>query len=269
MRILFVADIFASAGKRVLSELLPALLEEYSIDFCVANGENIAGGRGLTKNLLGKLRKFGVDVVTTGNHVWDNKDGLECLSTDPALLRPLNYPQGNPGKGSTVFHLKDGRTVGVLNLQGRTFMYHIECPFRSGLSEIQRLKQQTDIIVVDFHAEATSEKIALAHYFDGKVSAVVGTHTHVQTADERILRGGTAYITDLGMTGPHDSVIGMRKEAVIRKFLYEVPVRFEPAEENLRFNGLFVEIDDTTGKAIALQRVSRAAVGDVSAPDAE
>ncbi|MBL8027933.1 MAG: TIGR00282 family metallophosphoesterase [Fibrobacteres bacterium] len=257
MNILFVADIFASGGKRVLSEVLPKLVDEYSIDLVVANGENIAGGRGVTKNLLSKLKKFGVHVVTSGNHIWDNKDGQDCLVSDPHLLRPLNYPVGNPGKGSVVYHLADGRTAAVLNLQGRTFMYSIECPFKTGLSEIQRLKQQTDIILVDFHAEATSEKMALAHYFDGKVSAVVGTHTHIQTADERILPGGTAYITDLGMTGPHDSVIGMKKEPVIRKFLYEIPVRFEPAEDDLQFNGCFVEVDDTTGKALRIERVVR------------
>jgi 2',3'-cyclic-nucleotide 2'-phosphodiesterase len=257
MRILFVADIFASAGKRVLSAVLPALKKERAIDLCVANGENIAGGRGITKNLIGKLRRFGVDVVTSGNHIWDNRDGQECLESEPYLLRPLNYPQGNPGKGSVIFHLQDGRTAGVINLQGRTFMYAIDCPFRTGLVEINKLKTQTDILLVDFHAEATSEKMALAHYFDGKVSAVIGTHTHVQTADERLLPGGTAFISDVGMTGPHGSVIGMKKEAVIRKFLYEVPARFEPSEEDLWFNGVVIEVDDATGKAIAIERIQR------------
>jgi 2',3'-cyclic-nucleotide 2'-phosphodiesterase len=257
MRLLFVADIFGSAGKRVLSAVLPALRKEHGVDLCIANGENIAGGRGITKNLISKLRRFGVDVITSGNHIWDNKDGQECLESEPFLLRPLNDPPGNPGKGSVVFHLQDGRTAAVVNLQGRTFMYHIECPFRAGLVEINKLKTQTDIILVDIHAEATSEKIALAHYFDGKVSAVIGTHTHVQTADERILPGGTAYLTDAGMTGPHYSVIGMKKEAVIRKFLYEIPVRFEPSEEDIQFNGVLVDVDDATGKAVKIERVIR------------
>ncbi len=261
MKILFVADIFGNAGKRVLSSLLPVLRKEYSIDVCIANGENIAGGRGITKNLIGKLRRFGVDVVTSGNHIWDNKDGLQCLETEPYLLRPLNYPAGNPGKGSVVFHLQDGRTLGIINLQGRTFMYPIDCPFRTGLVEINKLKSQTDIIFVDFHAEATSEKVALGHYFDGKVSAVIGTHTHVQTADERILSGGTAYLSDVGMTGPHNSVIGMKKEAVIRKFLYEIPARFEPSDEELVFNGVVIEVDDTTYKAIKIERIIRKYVG--------
>lgn len=257
MRILFVADIFGGAGKRVLSAVLPVLRKEYAVDFCVANGENMAGGRGITKNLIGKLRRFGVDVVTSGNHIWDNKDGMACLESEPYLLRPLNYPVGNPGKGSVVFHLPDGRTAGVVNLQGRTFMYHIDCPFRTGLQEINKLKAQTDIILVDFHAEATSEKVALSHYFDGKASAVIGTHTHVQTADERILSGGTAYLSDAGMTGPHDSVIGMKTEPVIRKFLYEVPVRFEPSDLDLVFNGVFIEVDDATGKAVKIERIIR------------
>ncbi|MFH0919548.1 MAG: TIGR00282 family metallophosphoesterase [Fibrobacterota bacterium] len=257
MNVLFVADIFGNGGKRVLSELLPGLRKEFSVDVCVANGENLAGGRGITKNLVGKLRKFGVDVITSGNHIWDNKDGVECLGTEPCLLRPLNYPPGNPGKGSCVFTLADGRTLGVINLQGRTFMYPIECPFRAGLAEINRLKSQTDIVVVDFHAEATSEKIAAAWYFDGRLSAFMGTHTHVQTADERVLPGGTAYLTDLGMTGSRASVIGMKKEAVLRKFLYEVPARFEPAEEDLMFNGCLVEVDDATGQALRIARIQR------------
>jgi metallophosphoesterase (TIGR00282 family) len=262
MKILFVADIFGLAGKRVLAEALPAFLKAEGIDACVANGENLAGGRGVTRNLLKKIRHFGVQVVTSGNHIWDNADGLACLDADPYLLRPLNYPPGNPGKGSAVYTLKDGRTFGVLNLQGRTFMYPIDCPFRTGLAEINKLRTKTDIVLVDFHAEATSEKVAAGLYFDGKATAVVGTHTHVQTADERVLPKGTAYITDTGMTGPHYSIIGMKKEPVLRKFLYEIPVRFEPADESLFLNGVVIEADDSTGKALSIQRVFQEVVVD-------
>lgn len=257
MRILFIADIFGSAGKRVLAEALPGLIKELKADVTVANGENLAGGRGVTSNLLSKLRHFGVDVVTSGNHIWDNKDGMEALDREPHLLRPLNYPPGNPGKGSVVYTLPDGRTLGVVNLQGRVFMYALDCPFRAGLAEVNKLRTQTDIILVDFHAEATSEKIALGHYLDGKVTAVIGTHTHVQTADERILPKGTAYLTDAGMTGPHHSIIGMKAEPVIRKFLYEIPVRFEPSEEGLLLNGVLITADDATGKATGIERVMR------------
>ncbi|OGJ93099.1 MAG: hypothetical protein A2350_04465 [Candidatus Raymondbacteria bacterium RifOxyB12_full_50_8] len=237
--------------------MLKGIRAEYAIDVCVANGENCSGGRGITKNLITKLRRFGVNVVTSGNHIWDNKDGVEAFATEPFLLRPLNYPAGNPGCGSCMYTLEDGRTIGVINLQGRVFMYPIECPLKTGLVEINKLRERTDIVLVDFHAEATSEKLAAAWYFNGKITALMGTHTHVQTADERILDQGTAYITDAGMTGAHDSVIGMKREGVIRKFLYETPVRFEPSEDGLMFNGVVVTADDATGKATAIQRIIR------------
>lgn len=256
MNILFIGDIFSSAGRRVLAERLSALREQHSIDICIANGENAAGGRGLTGNIFKKLRKFGVDIVTGGNHSFSIPDSALSFMNFPEVLRPLNYPSGNIGKGSTIYTLPDGRTLAVLNLQGRTFMNEsLNCPFRTGMAEVEQLQKSTPCIFVDFHAETTSEKGALAHYFDGKVSAVVGTHTHVQTADERILKNGTAFISDAGMTGPEDSVIGMKYEQVIRRFLLQTHVRFEPAEKGAMFNGVTVDIDDTSGRARSIKRI--------------
>ncbi len=255
MNILFISDIVGNSGKRVLSDTLEQIKEDYSIDLCVANGENIAGGKGITRNLSTKLKRYGVDIITSGNHIWANPDIISDLDTDPTILRPLNYPDGNHGNGSTIIALDSGIEVGVINLQGRVFMPDIECPFKKGLKEVEKLKQRTSIILVDFHAEATSEKEALGWYLDGKVSAVVGTHTHVQTADERILPKGTAYITDVGMTGSRDSVLGVKKELAIRKFLLQSYVRFEPASENPMLNAVVIDVDETTGKAIKIERI--------------
>ncbi|MFP4241256.1 MAG: TIGR00282 family metallophosphoesterase [Chitinispirillaceae bacterium] len=256
MRILFIGDIFGNPGRRALAERLSSLLEEHHIDVCIGNGENAAGGRGLTKNLYRKLRKYGMDVLTGGNHSFSVADKDYSFMNDPPVLRPLNYPPGNVGHGSTLFTLPDGRKIGVVNLMGRTFIHEtLDCPFRSGEQAIKELKQHTPVILVDFHAEATSEKAALAWHVDGMASAVVGTHTHVQTADERILPKGTAYITDVGMTGPEKSIIGMKPEGVVKKFLLQTYVRFEPADDSPMINGVVIEAEDTTGHAVSISRV--------------
>jgi metallophosphoesterase (TIGR00282 family) len=256
MKILFIGDIFGTTGKRVLAERLPGIIEERSIDVCIANAENIAGGRGITHNLLKKLYKFGVHVITGGNHSLACPDSFDDFSTDPFLLRPLNMPPGNIGKGTAVFSLPDGRTLGVISLLGRTFFHEqFDCPFRTGMAAINEMAAATRCIIVDFHAEATSEKKAFACYVDGKVSAVLGTHTHVQTADEAVTDAGTAFITDVGMTGPEESIIGMKKDAVVKKFLLQTHVRFEPAASRPMLNAVAVEIDDATGKALSIVRI--------------
>lgn len=256
MNVLFIGDVFSNVGRRVLAERLSALRAEEAIDACIVNGENAAGGRGLTGSIFKKLRKFGADIVTGGNHSFSIPDSSYAFMGYPEVLRPHNYPPGNIGKGVTTYTLPDGRTIGVLNLQGRTYLHEsIDCPFRTGLEAVEELRTQTNCIIVDFHAEATSEKGALARYLDGKVSAVIGTHTHVQTADERILENGTAFITDAGMTGPEDSIIGMKHEQVIRRFLMQTHVRFEPSEKGAMLNGVVVDIDDATGKARSIKRI--------------
>jgi 2',3'-cyclic-nucleotide 2'-phosphodiesterase len=256
MRIFFIADIFGPIGKRVLAERLEKFIAERSIDVCVANAENIAGGHGVTGNLLAKLHKFGVNVVTGGNHSFANQDCIGDYATDPHFLRPHNFPPGNPGKGKTVFTLADGRALGILNLQGRVFFSeHVDCPFRAAASAVEELSRTTKAVIVDFHAEATSEKKALFSYLDGKVSALIGTHTHVQTADEIISPLGTAYITDAGLTGPEDSAIGMKTEGVLRRFLLQTPVRFEPSEKGPMLNGVVIDVSDETGRAESISRV--------------
>ena len=256
MKILFIGDIFGNVGRRVLAERLPAIAREHSIDVCIGNGENVSGGRGMTKNLFRKLRKYGLDVITGGNHSFSVDDNDYSFMEEPISLRPLNFPPSNLGHGSTLFTLADGRTIGVVNLMGRTFMHEsLDCPFRLGLAAINELREQTPIILVDFHAEASSEKAALAHYVDGLASAVVGTHTHVQTADERILPKGTAFITDAGMTGPERSIIGMKPEGVIKKYLLQTYVRYEPSEDGAMLNGVVIEVDDKSGKALSIKRL--------------
>ncbi|MFP4417538.1 MAG: TIGR00282 family metallophosphoesterase [Chitinivibrionales bacterium] len=256
MKILFIGDVFGNVGRRVLAEQLRRMREEFAIDICIANGENIAGGKGITYALFKKMHKYGVDVVTGGNHSMANKDALQAYNSDSTLLRPLNMPPGNPGIGKTLFELSDGRTLGVINLQGRTFFKEtLDCPFRTGERAVEELSEATKVIFVDFHAEATSEKLALATYLDGRVSAVVGTHTHVQTADERILAKGTAYITDAGMTGPEDSIIGMKPKQVIQKFLLQTHTRFEPSQKGPMFNGVIVDVDEEQGNARSISRL--------------
>jgi metallophosphoesterase (TIGR00282 family) len=256
MNILFIGDVFGNVGRRILAENLQGFLADYNIDVCIANAENAAGGWGCTVNILKKLRKYGVHIVTGGNHSLANQDILPAMHSDPALLRPLNMPPGNPGKGKTVYELGDGRKIAVLNLQGRTFFPEAyDCPFRLGREALEELRKETPVIVVDFHAEASSEKSAFAQHIDGSASAVIGTHTHVQTADERILPGGTAFITDAGMTGPEHSVIGMKTRTVVRRFLLQTPVRFEPSSDGPMLNAVVLDVDDTTGKAVSIARI--------------
>jgi hypothetical protein len=257
MTILFIADIVGRPGRRAVAKVIPDLVAQRGVDVCIANGENAAGGFGLTKSIVDELHQCGVDVITSGNHLWDRKEIIPLLEEDPYLLRPANYPADVPGCGSTVFEPPGGPPVGVLNLQGRIFIAPIDCPFRVADRELEHLKQRTNIILVDVHAEATSEKMALGWYLDGRVSAVVGTHTHVQTADERLLPKGTAYITDAGMTGPHDSIIGMKKESVLDRFLTQLPTHFQTATSNVKLCGVLIEIDQDSGRATRIDRIRR------------
>jgi metallophosphoesterase (TIGR00282 family) len=221
----------------------------------IANGENAAGGNGITRAVAAELFGAGVDVITTGNHVWDQKEALELLDEEARILRPANYPAGTPGQGWQVYRTRSGRAVAIVNLAGRVFQADLDCPFRLAHALVEEIRPRTPIILIDFHAEATSEKQAFAWYMDGRVSAVVGTHTHVQTSDARVLPGGTAYITDLGMTGPRDSVIGVKKELVIRKFLTQMPVRFEVAGGAVQMDGVVIDVDAETGRALDIRAV--------------
>jgi metallophosphoesterase (TIGR00282 family) len=256
MRILFIGDIVGKPGRELLRKGLRRLVDHHGVEFVIANVENAAAGFGVTRDIGDTIVEWGVDVMTSGNHIWDKKEVLDYIPGEPRLLRPANYPAGVPGRGSYVAQSGDGRAVGVVNVMGRVFMLNIDDPFQVVLREIDAMKSRTKIIVVDFHAEATSEKIAMGWHLDGKVTLVVGTHTHVQTADERILPHGTAYLTDAGMTGPHDSIIGMEREPSLARFLNGMPSRFEPATGNPRLNGVIVDADDKTGRAIAVRRIS-------------
>jgi len=258
MNILCIGDIVGSPGREVVEKLLPTLKEEYKIDLVVANAENAAGGLGLTSRLAKEIFKMGCDVLTLGDHVWDKDELREFLSSTDNIIRPANFPEETPGKGWCVVATASGQKVGIINLLGRVFMrYNVNCPFKELKNLVGKIKGQTKVIVVDMHAEATSEKVALGHFIDGEVSAVVGTHTHVQTADEKILSQGTAYITDLGMTGSQDSVIGQKKEIIIQRFLTTLPEKFQVATDDVMLSGVVVEIDEYTGKAKSIARVQR------------
>ena len=256
MKLLFIGDIVGRPGREMVRKGLAAIVEHHGVDLVIANAENSANGFGVTKDIGDTLLEYGVHVMTSGNHIWDKKEVIEYIGAQPRLLRPANYPAGVPGRGSYVAQTGDGRAVGVINVMGRVFMLNIDDPFAVVLREIEAMRGRTKIIVVDFHAEATSEKVAMGWHLDGKVSLVVGTHTHVQTADERILPNGTAYLTDAGMTGPHDSIIGMEVAPSLARFLSGMPSRFEPATGNPRLNGVVVEADDRTGRALAITRIS-------------
>lgn len=256
MNLLFIGDVFGSPGRQFLAQNLPALRAQYDPHLVVVNSENAAGGNGLTPEVAEELFSMGVDVLTSGNHIWDKKEIFPVLDQDRRILRPLNYPPGVPGRGSGVYQARDGMTVAVINVCGRVFSpQHLDCPFRTLESEIARLKQITPIIVVDFHAEATSEKIAAGWYFDGKVSALLGTHTHVQTADEMILPNGTGYITDAGMTGSQDGVIGVKADIIIKHFLTQLPVRHEPAKGRKQLCGVFCQIS-SSGATQKIERIT-------------
>ena len=255
MRILFIGDIVGSPGREAIHTLLPKLEKKYSIDLSIANGENAAGGSGITPRITEELFSFGLNMLTSGDHIWKRKEILETIDSETRVLRPLNYPPGAPGRGYGIIKTRKGEKVGVINLEGRVFMSSLECPFKCAKEAVQEIKQETKVILVDMHAEATSEKIALGWFLDGTVSAVLGTHTHVQTADERILPAGTAYITDLGMSGPCDSVIGRKVEQILARFLTQMPVRFEMASENVQLQGVVLDIDEKTGKARSIERI--------------
>ena len=254
---LFIGDIVGSPGRRAVRELLPNLRQTRGLDIIIANGENSAGGNGITPEIAAELFGYGVDAITTGDHLWDQKEVMELLQNEPRFLRPLNYPAGTPGRGSTVLKIRDLPPVAVMNAQGRSFMQPpLENPFLLALDEAKWLRQHTPIIFVDFHAEATSEKIAFARMLDGQVSAVVGTHTHVQTADEQIFPGGTAYLTDAGFTGPQESVLGREIQPVLQRFRTAMPQHFEVARNDVKLHGAVIEIDDASGKALKILRVS-------------
>jgi metallophosphoesterase (TIGR00282 family) len=257
MKILFIGDIVGSPGREAIKKLVAPLKQELQIDFVIANAENASGGSGITSRVATELFASGVDVLTSGDHIWKKPEIFELINQEERILRPLNFPSGAPGRGASVFVAKNGTKVGVININGRVFMEALECPFKAALKAAQELAAETKIIIVDIHAEATSEKIALGWYLDGKVSAIFGTHTHIQTADEKILPQGTAYITDVGMTGPYDSVIGRRVDDVLTRFLSSIPVRFEVAEGNIQLHGALVEIDEVTGKARSILRIQK------------
>jgi len=258
VNILFIGDIVGKPGRQAISRELHRLVDRYSVDVVIANGENASGGFGITAETAKELFACGIHLFTSGNHIWDKKEALDYLQREDRIIRPANYPEGTPGRGSALVTTPGGDKIGVINLEGRVFMNNLECPFRTADREIAALSASTKIIIVDFHAEATSEKSSLGWYLDGRVSAVVGTHTHVQTADERVLTAGTAYITDVGMTGAFDSVIGVRKEEPIQKFLTHLPAKFEVAKKDLRINAVVLAIDAGSGMALGIERVNLA-----------
>jgi metallophosphoesterase (TIGR00282 family) len=256
VKILFLGDIVGKAGRRVILELISGLKDRHGIDLVIANVENAAGGNGITLKLYYELIENGIDFLTSGNHIWDNKEYKDIFNLDPKLIRPANYPAGTPGMGCGLITLNAKPAVAVLNLAGRVFMPgNLDCPFRCADALLPELRSKAKVIIIDFHAEATSEKVALGHYLDGRASAVIGTHTHVQTADEKILPQGTAYITDVGMCGASDSVIGVKKEIIIKKFLTQLPHRFEPSKSNPCLQGLVLDIDEDSGKARSIERI--------------
>ena len=255
MKLLFIGDIVGEPGRKILTRTLEGLVSSEGIDLVIANAENVAGGFGITPKIADELFDLGIDVITTGNHVFDKKEINDYIKKEERLLRPLNYPEGVVGKGSVIVETKNHDKVGIVHLMGRIFMLPIDCPFRTAKLEIARIRRETRSILVDFHAEATSEKMALGWYLDGEVSALIGTHTHVQTADETILPKGTAYITDVGMTGPINSVIGIRKEEAIDKFLKQTPRRFEIAGGPSILSGIIIDIDPIEGMATSIRRI--------------
>ena len=257
--LLFIGDIVGRPGRELVRRAVPLLVAHHQVDLVIANVENAAAGFGVTPDIADDLLSYGVQVMTGGNHTWDKKEIVPYFADQPCLLRPANMPAGTPGRGSFVARAANGAAVAVINAMGRVFMTAIDDPFRVVTDEIAAVKDRAKVIFVDFHAEATSEKVAMGWYLDGRVTAVVGTHTHVQTADERVLPQGTAYLTDVGMTGPHDSVIGVERTAIIQRFLTGLPQRFETATENPRLNAVIVKADEQTGKAIAIERLSLSA----------
>ena len=260
LRILFLGDVVGEPGRRAVIDLVPVLKREYELDFVIVNGENSAGGRGITPKITIDLLRAGAAVVTTGDHIWDQKEILPYIDTEPRLLRPINYPEGTPGQGYVILETAKGK-VGVLNVQGRTFTQPIlENPFRAIDEAVTKMRQETPVIFVDVHAETTSEKIAVGRFLDGRVSAVVGTHTHVQTADEQIFPGGTAFLCDAGMCGPTESILGREIEPIVMRFITNMPVNFPVAKGPVGLSGALLEIDETTGRATKIERFNRTVV---------
>jgi metallophosphoesterase (TIGR00282 family) len=253
MKVLFIGDIVGKPGRKAVRRGIPDLISKLKLDFVIANAENAAGGFGITKSIGEELFSMGIDVLTSGNHIWDKKEAVNYIPKENRLLRPANYPADVPGAGSIVMKTPAGEKIAVLNISGRIFMNPLDCPFKTAEKEIPALKEQTHVIIVDFHAEATSEKSAIGWFLDGRVSAVIGTHTHVQTGDEKILPQGTAFISDVGMTGPVDSIIGVKKEQIINKFLTGIPCRFETAGGVL--SCVVIEINPRTGQSTSIQRL--------------
>jgi len=257
LKLLFLGDIVGRTGRRVLAQQLHRLVDRHAVDFVVANGENAAAGFGLTAEILNELLDLGIDVITTGNHIWDKREIYSALEREARLLRPDNYPPGVPGRGAGLFYTCAGIPVRVINLEGRVFMNALDCPFRKtdSLLDEQAADFDCKITFVDFHAETTSEKNAFAHYVDGRVSAVAGTHTHIQTADERVLPGGTGFITDVGMTGSRNGVLGMKKENSIERFLTQMKGRYEVSKKEPMICGVLFDIDETTGRCVSVERI--------------
>ena len=255
MRVLFIGDVVGKPGRQAVTKLVPQLRRDHEIDLVIANGENSAHGAGLTASTVNSLLESGVEVITSGDHVWDQKEIYQVIENEHRLLRPLNMPPSTPGRGTVVVHVHNKTRFAVVNLIGRVFMPHADCPFRAVEIEVVRLRKQTNLILVDIHAEATSEKIAMGRFLDGKVSAVIGTHTHVPTADEQVLPQGTAYITDVGMCGPYDSVLGRDTEAVLQRFLTQMPKRMEVATNRIALSAVVIDIDEYSGQSNAIKRV--------------
>ena len=255
MKLLFVGDLIGSPGRKIVKKLLTGLIDRHAVDFCVANVENAAGGFGITPDIMAELDPLPIDCYTSGNHIWDKKEGMALLDTDERILRPANYPAGNPGRGVYVGETPGGVPVAVINLEGQVFMKALESPFRVADRLLESLPAAVKVIFVDFHGEATSEKLALGFYLDGRVSAVIGTHTHVPTADERILPKGTAFQCDVGMTGPYESIIGFQVDRVLHRFLMHTPSSFEVAKRDVRLAGTLIDIDEATGRARSIERL--------------
>jgi metallophosphoesterase (TIGR00282 family) len=254
VKLLFIGDIFGHAGRSIVADHLADIRSSQEIDVVIANGENSAAGFGITPGVADELFRYGIDVITSGNHIWDKKDIYDYFSRQPRLLRPANFPAGAPGSGVFIHETKTGGRCAVINLQGRVYMAHTDCPFRKADEILSTLPADVKVRFIDFHAEVTSEKIAMGWYVDGRVSALIGTHTHIPTADTRILPGGTAYQTDCGMTGPYDSVIGVEKGPVLQKFLTAMPIKMEPAKKMVELHSVMVVVDDATGKAVSVRR---------------
>ena len=256
VKILFIGDLVGRPGRSITATLMPRLRREYEPDLVIANGENSAGGAGITSSAIAKMKHYGIKVITSGNHIYDKKEIFSFIDHEPRLIRPANWPPNHPGRGWLVETLPSGIRVGVLNLIGRIFMKPADCPFRKADEVLETLRHEAEVILVDFHAEATAEKQCMGWYLDGRVTAVIGTHTHIPTADEHILPSGTAYITDVGMTGPHDSVIGVRKEQSLRRMKDLLPVQYKVAEGDLQLHAVLVEADGSSGKAHSIKRIA-------------